>query len=270
MATYNLRAGLTPANVGVIFIDSQRTLDLNRQFTENATMYAPDADAGAVRVLDGLVPGTLTKITDNPAANEARYLQPVLALIPYTAAGSPVVRRTSDGVFEGSPTSITLSDVNLYRSAANVLKTDDTFHGAADVLGNAGHTTRQIALTALGTKAFLRFGTAGVDQFDKAGIWLEDAGTIRTNTYFSFEGGMITPVMQFGYAAAPGTIVLSETSGNFDVSLGGIQCSGGLGVNGTSAIAKPTVTGSRASNAALTSLLTALANYGLITNSTSA
>jgi hypothetical protein len=41
-----------------------------------------------------------------------------------------------------------------------------------------------------------------------------------------------------------------------------------VGFNGTSAIAKPTVTGSRGSNAALASLLTALANYGLITDST--
>jgi len=43
-----------------------------------------------------------------------------------------------------------------------------------------------------------------------------------------------------------------------------------VGFNGTTPIAKPTVSGSRGGNAALDSLLTALANYGLITNSTSA
>lgn len=43
----------------------------------------------------------------------------------------------------------------------------------------------------------------------------------------------------------------------------------GTGFNGTAAIAKPTVTGSKGANAALTSLLTALANYGLVTDSTS-
>lgn len=42
------------------------------------------------------------------------------------------------------------------------------------------------------------------------------------------------------------------------------------GFYGTAAVAKPTVTGSRAGNAALTSLLTALASQGLITNSSSA
>jgi hypothetical protein len=43
----------------------------------------------------------------------------------------------------------------------------------------------------------------------------------------------------------------------------------GVGFQGTNAIAKPTVTGSRAGNAALASVLTALANYGLITDSSS-
>lgn len=41
-----------------------------------------------------------------------------------------------------------------------------------------------------------------------------------------------------------------------------------VGFNNTAPIAKPTVSGSRGGNAALTSLLAALANYGLITNST--
>ena len=44
----------------------------------------------------------------------------------------------------------------------------------------------------------------------------------------------------------------------------------GLGVNGTSPIAKPTVTGARDDGTALASLLTALANYGFITDSTTA
>ena len=48
----------------------------------------------------------------------------------------------------------------------------------------------------------------------------------------------------------------------------GLRFFGNMGFNGATAIAKPTVTGSRGGNAALASLLTALANYGLITNST--
>lgn len=51
---------------------------------------------------------------------------------------------------------------------------------------------------------------------------------------------------------------------------GGLQIITTVGFNNTTPIAKPAVTGSRDGNAALASLLTALANYGLITDSTSA
>lgn len=47
-----------------------------------------------------------------------------------------------------------------------------------------------------------------------------------------------------------------------------IKLYGTVGFNNTNPISKPTVTGSRGSNAALASLLTALANYGLVTDST--
>lgn len=43
-----------------------------------------------------------------------------------------------------------------------------------------------------------------------------------------------------------------------------------VGFNGSPPIAKPTVSGSRGGNAALASLLSVLANYGLITDSTTA
>jgi hypothetical protein len=49
----------------------------------------------------------------------------------------------------------------------------------------------------------------------------------------------------------------------------GFSVTGKFGVNGAGEIAKPAVTGSRGSNAALASLLTALASYGLITDSSS-
>jgi hypothetical protein len=63
-----------------------------------------------------------------------------------------------------------------------------------------------------------------------------------------------------------------KTVGAADVTIDparNIKMSGtGLGFFGTPAIAKPTVSGSKGGNAALTSLITALANYGLITDST--
>jgi hypothetical protein len=50
----------------------------------------------------------------------------------------------------------------------------------------------------------------------------------------------------------------------------GISSSATIGFFGAAGVSKPTVTGSRGGNAALASLLTALANLGLITDSTSA
>jgi hypothetical protein len=47
-----------------------------------------------------------------------------------------------------------------------------------------------------------------------------------------------------------------------------VQFNGQVGFNNTPPISKPTVTGSKGGNAALASLITALANYGLITDST--
>lgn len=50
----------------------------------------------------------------------------------------------------------------------------------------------------------------------------------------------------------------------------GFMTNGDVGFFGTTPVAKQTVTGSRGGNAALASVLTALANYGIITNSSTA
>jgi hypothetical protein len=60
----------------------------------------------------------------------------------------------------------------------------------------------------------------------------------------------------------------SLTTGLLISASGAGGFTGGFGINGVSPIAKPTVTGSRGGNAALASLLTALASYGFITDST--
>ena len=87
---------------------------------------------------------------------------------------------------------------------------------------------------------------------DQTGAWWNitvSAGNLVVNNLVS---GGSTPRINLGFGTA-------ET-----------KIEGAVGFNGTNPIAKPTVTGSRGGNAALASLLTALANYGLITDSTSA
>lgn len=89
--------------------------------------------------------------------------------------------------------------------------------------------------------------------------------------------GILTCTPPGGGGSASGV----DTSGNLYTQAGGLNVVGNallggtlkvtsnIGFYNTTPVAKPTVTGSRGSNAALTSLLTALANLGLVTNSSS-
>lgn len=63
----------------------------------------------------------------------------------------------------------------------------------------------------------------------------------------------------FGMATQPTTGFEVNLNAKFNLN---------IGFNGAAPIAKPTVTGAKGGNAALTSLMTALANYGLVTDST--
>ena len=64
-----------------------------------------------------------------------------------------------------------------------------------------------------------------------------------------------------------GTGTTLQAAGSITVA-GALSVTGNVGFFGTTATTKPTVTGSKGSNAALASLLTALANVGLVTDST--
>jgi lysophospholipase L1-like esterase len=98
MATYQLRVGLTAANVGVIYIDNQRTLDLGRSFTEASKLRLLDTDTIGTRVCD-LQP-SLTRITEDLSAPEARFLRSLLALMPESSSVGTVVTRLTGGSLE--------------------------------------------------------------------------------------------------------------------------------------------------------------------------
>jgi len=61
-----------------------------------------------------------------------------------------------------------------------------------------------------------------------------------------------------------GAVVLESSTGGAALIAG----SGVLGFHGTAAVAKPTISGAKGGNVALTNLITALSNYGLITDTT--
>lgn len=75
----------------------------------------------------------------------------------------------------------------------------------------------------------------------------------------------------FNLNVGGGSVLAAQrTSTTVDIRVGTALPSTRLGFLGASPVTRPAVTGSRGGNAALASLLTALANLGLITNSTSA
>ena len=71
---------------------------------------------------------------------------------------------------------------------------------------------------------------------------------------------------QFAHTGVHFTLTCTNTS-NFIISGANLKLANLVGFNNTEPISKPIVTGSRGGNVALASLLTALANYGLVTNS---
>lgn len=75
------------------------------------------------------------------------------------------------------------------------------------------------------------------------------------------------------FAAANAAGLNFRPGGGNDMVLdgsGNLKVAGSMGFNGTTPVAKPTITGSRSANAALASLLTALAATGILTDSSSA
>lgn len=65
-------------------------------------------------------------------------------------------------------------------------------------------------------------------------------------------------------------VTVERGTGNVAITMGGLVVAGGVGFHGATPMAKPPVTGAKAGNAALASLLAVLVSYGLITDSTAA
>lgn len=101
----------------------------------------------------------------------------------------------------------------------------------------------------------------GIDFLGSSDLFISTK--VATSSTLKFRIGAGT---SSGYTT---TWLTVDGSGNATFS-GNVRINGQSGFNNTAPIAKPTVTGSRAANAALASLLTALANYGLVTDSSTA
>jgi len=169
-------------------------------------------------------------------------------------------------------------DTNLYRSAPDTLKTDDSFVIGGNIGEVSGTTPRlQFRDTDNADKIMLLVsnnGTLDLNEDSTAGAnaRLRIGGTGKTTV--QVQPG--TPGADVGitigadtnlYRSAADTL---KTDDSFHVAANLAHLGSNLGFFNTAATTKKTVTGSRATGAALTSLLTQLASYGLITDSSTA
>lgn len=127
-----------------------------------------------------------------------------------------------------------------------------------DLTVGDGTTTRNIIVNGSSSQVRdIRFESNGSLRW----IWRIDS-TAETG---SNAGSNLTLLARTDAGGSLATVLtITRSSGAFGI--GNVP----VGFFGTTPASKQTVTGSRGSNAALTSLLTALATYGIITNSTSA
>lgn len=101
------------------------------------------------------------------------------------------------------------------------------------------------------------------------GLFTSNAAiTMKSGHLIYFNADNSDPSGLARFPNALGSVTLGYNGTTLEIA-GGLEINGNLGFYGTAPIAKPTVTGSKAANAALTSLMTALAGLGLVTDSTS-
>jgi hypothetical protein len=177
-------------------------------------------------------------------------------------------------------------DTNLYRSAADTLKTDDALQVTGVLSPLAGMTITGSSTATVATDTYTLYSTntnAGgnttvphlrFDSANSAGLLLTSRATGDASSRYA---NTVAGLMSWGngtdardtnlYRTSAGVL---KTDNALTVGATFRHLGTSLGFFNAGAVSQQTVTGSRGGNAALSSLLTAMTNLGLIVNSTSA
>lgn len=182
------------------------------------------------------------------------WMAAVQANGPRNTPGASVANAAA--IYATSPSAGTATNTyNIYAAgtAANYFGGKITANDGIQVNGGSGgfkvnSTTPNTMSAAAGVYAGVNGTDPGIELANGTANWRLDnsSGTLR--------------------------FLRAGVSSDMELAAGGhLKTKGGVGFFNTAAItSKPSVTGSRGGNAALTSLLTALASYGLVTDSTTA
>jgi hypothetical protein len=93
----------------------------------------------------------------------------------------------ADGTMEWGPGGSTARDVKLYRAGPDILKIDDNFHAALDILARVGAVS-QVKIGLQGTLAGISFGSA-----EDVVLRRQAADILETPDDFHFAGGILRP-----------------------------------------------------------------------------
>lgn len=188
---------------------------------------------------------------------ELRVTRSAAASLAHTAlvTGDTVPRwQVTAGGTESWGSGSAAIDIGLSRVAAGALALSATGIAASF----------DIRTGAVSTTSLLRFSVGSVPRWELLkNATVETGGGSQTGSDFE-----IRAISDNG-AATNATITITRANGNV-VLPGSLRINGNVGFYNTAPVAKPTVTGSRGGNAALASLLTALAGQGLVTDSSTA
>lgn len=169
-----------------------------------------------------------------------------LAANAVTAAKINVVSLSAISADLGTVTAGTIS-ANIIVAAESFTASNPEFTGTVSILG--GSATDQVLITGLSLEIYPQLAEATSLYLGRSG----STDFILSTSPGSGAGASYTPDLTL------------YPSGDLQLS----SAAGKLGFLSATPIAKPTVSGSRGGNAALASLLTALATYGLLTDSSS-
>lgn len=159
------------------------------------------------------------------------------------------------------------------------------YRGGADIIGIATAGVSRGTISAVGAWAIppptsgvaLTVSSAPSAGSQPTAVFQTAASSsfIKINTYESTSGytgilGIDDTGMYLQTNAGRGVRFLTNSvlAMSISPSGGNVQIVGAVGFNNASPLAKPTITGSKAGNAAVTSLLAALVSYGLIIDAT--
>jgi hypothetical protein len=220
-----------------------------------------------------------TPTTINAGAGGLQFLQPVLMSNALTINGNT----TPPAALNGSLLFVTGTDTG----SGNVRVTIDAYNTTAPQFcgrrnrgTNAAPAPLLLNDTLISFNAFGHDGSAYSGGVGSFGVSAAENWTTASHATYTQFGTTPTGAMTQSQRVRldqDGALII-DPAGNFPndgVSqlqvLGKGKFSLGLGVfNATPPAAKPSVTGSRGGNAALASLITALASYGLVLDSTTA